>query len=144
MGCAGCSGRISTTSPPNKQTTACQRQSWQACTDDGTGDKLGSELTTRIDHCVNVKIALSAQDSRDQRRLGLRDRPALERDEGRIVDQRLRQIEDLRGHDGANDFQFARPYVPLKLARVYCSEGAMAIASYSDLLLSIAVALEAS
>jgi hypothetical protein len=82
----------------NQQTTASGNEARQSGTDDGAGNRrqLASDLTTGVDHSVDVKIGLSAFDSRDQRRLGLWE-PALEGDEGRIVDQRLREIEDYGG-----------------------------------------------
>jgi hypothetical protein len=79
-------------SPPAEKATARQDQAGQSSTDDGSGDKLGSDFTTGIDHGVYVKIALSAQNSRDEVRLGLRE-PAMGGDEGGIVGRSHSKIE---------------------------------------------------
>ena len=57
---------------------------------------------------MDVKIGLSAYDSRDQRVLSIHEHlgrcgPSLQGDEGRIVDQRLREIEDLLSRLAAID-----------------------------------------
>jgi hypothetical protein len=75
-------------SPPSKKSTACQDQARQSGTDDGTGNKLKltSNLAGRKLRSVDIKIAQSAYDSRDQRRLGRRDRIAVGGDERGIVE----------------------------------------------------------
>src|SRR5437764_577214 len=54
--------------PPGKKTAASEHQTRQSSTSDGAGDtegkQLASDLTTRVSHGVDVKIGLSALDSR--------------------------------------------------------------------------------
>ena len=90
------SGGLLPTSPPGEQPTASQQQAGQARADDGAGDssQLAPDLTTGEIRSVDVKVGLSAFDPRDQRRLGLRNSTREHGDKGRIVDQRLREIED--------------------------------------------------
>ena len=57
------------------------------------GKQLGSDLSTRVLARVDVKIGQPVFDSCDQRRLGLLE-PALEHDEGRIVERRVLQTKD--------------------------------------------------
>ena len=93
------SGDLLPPSPPAEKATARQDQAGQSRTDDGAGDssQLASDLTTGEIRSVDVKVGLSAFDPRDQRRLGLRNSTREHGDKGRIVDQRLREIEDLGG-----------------------------------------------
>jgi hypothetical protein len=89
---ADVSGDLLPPSPPGEKATASGNQPRETRAHDRTGDKLASDLTTRVSCGVNIKVGHTAFDSRDQRSLGLRE-PTLQRDKGRIVDQRLRQIE---------------------------------------------------
>src|SRR5262249_27060494 len=74
------------------KSAARQHETRQSSADDRSGDKLGSDFTTAIDHGVYIKIALSAQNSRDEVRLSLRE-PAMGGDEHRIVGRSHRKIE---------------------------------------------------
>ena len=82
-------------SPPAEKTSARQDQTRQSSTGDGTWDRsqFAPDLATGEGCGVDVKIGQSAFDSRDQRRLSLRDRP--HPNEGRIVDRRLCEIVEL-------------------------------------------------
>src|SRR5262249_30858072 len=80
-------------SPPSEKTTARQNETRQSSADDGSGDKLGSDFTTHIVHGVYIKIGLSAQNSRDEVRLGLRDVYAMGGDESGIVGRSHGKIE---------------------------------------------------
>jgi hypothetical protein len=86
-------GDFLTASPPSEKSTARQHETRQSSADDGSGDKLGSDFTTHIVHGVYIKIALVAQNSRDQVRLGLRDGHAMGGDEGGIVGRSHGKIE---------------------------------------------------
>jgi hypothetical protein len=93
--CAGCSGALLPPSPPAEKDTARQDQARQSGTRDGAGDssQLAPDLTAGELRSVDVKISQSAFDSRDQRRLSLRDRPHL--NEVRIVEPRVQETKGL-------------------------------------------------
>ena len=84
-------------SPPAEKANARQDQSRQSSADDGAGDRsqFASDLTTAEIHGVDVKIGQSAFDSRDQRCLGPRDRPAIGCDKGQIVEARVQETKGL-------------------------------------------------
>ena len=93
LGRAESSGDLLPPSPPAEKATAREDQAGQSSTDDGAGDnKLGSDFTTPIVHGVYIQIALIAQNSRDEVRLGLRE-PAMGGDEGGIVGRSHGKIE---------------------------------------------------
>src|SRR6516164_7284596 len=98
---ARCSGNLLPPSPPAEKATASQDQPWKSRTDDGTWRHKAPDLTTAEVHSVDVKIGPLVFDSRNQRRLSIRE-PALRRDEGRIVDPRVSggrsELREIEGH----------------------------------------------
>ena len=88
----------SSPSPPRDNPPAREDQAWKSRSHDRAGDRdqLASDFTAHVGRGVNIEISQSSLNSRDQRRLGSRNSPTLEGDESRIVNQRLREIEDLR------------------------------------------------
>src|SRR6516164_5678461 len=71
-----CSGNLLPPSPPTEKPTASKDQTGQASTDDGAWRHKAPDLTTAEVHSVDVKIGPLGFDSRNQRRLGIRE-PAL-------------------------------------------------------------------
>ena len=95
----GCGCRLLPPSPPSQQTTAREDEAGKSRTGDGAGHcghggQLTSNFARGVTRRMNIKITLPAQHSRDQRRFGRRGRPAVGRDEGRIVTRSHRKIED--------------------------------------------------
>src|ERR1700720_4646396 len=72
---------------------AVQHLRWGRGQQPRRGKQLSSELSTGVLCGVDVKIGQPVFNSRDQRRLGLL-KPALEGDEGRIVERRVLQTKE--------------------------------------------------